>query len=332
MDINKAVLHILDFNSNISIYSQNELELKNIDLNKLLFKFVRKVMNDTNQRIGEFYNNSDFLNKLEAYNTGNISFIDFSTDIATKVYQEIFESDNMVSSDMIIVDFTEEGYEYIGFLLLENKKSFIHNVVNDDEGICNEIIENKSLLPSPTQKISTYAVIDRNNLNIIYNDIKRTQNNESVYIFPQKILGCKMNISTKDVINTVTSIINEVAEDNDDDVVDVVTKAKKIIVSNSVYSETFSPFDLAEDIFSDKPVLKQEYQAKLKEANIPISVKIEKKRVVNSSKNQKIRTNTGIEITFPVDYYGNPKFINFINNSDGTISIEMKNIEKIMNK
>ena len=332
MDINKAVLHILDFNSNISVYSQKELELSNVELKKLLFKFLRKAMNDTNQRVGEFYNNSEFCANLESYNLNNIDFIEYSKFTACKVYEEIFKSDNMESSDLLFVDFSEEGYEYIGLILLENKKSYTHYVITEDESIRNEIIENKTILPSPTQKISTYAIIDKNNFNIVYNDIKRTIDNESVYIIPQKVLGCKMSISSKEAIDTVTKIINEVAEDNNSDVVEVVAKAKKLIVDSSVYSESFSPFELAEDIFKESPMLKQEYESKLNLAKIPQTVSIEKKRVVNSSKNQRIKTNTGIEITFPVDYYGDTNFIEFINKPDGTISIQLKNIERIINK
>ena len=61
-------------------------------------------------------------------------------------------------------------------------------------------------------------------------------------------------------------------------------------------------------------------------------VKVEKNLAVKTAKNHKIKTDTGIEITFPTEYFENHDFIEFINNPNGTISIEVKNIGRILNK
>ena len=53
---------------------------------------------------------------------------------------------------------------------------------------------------------------------------------------------------------------------------------------------------------------------------------------VKTGRNHKIKTDTGIEITFPADLFQNTEYIEFINNPDGTISIELKNIGKIINQ
>ena len=46
----------------------------------------------------------------------------------------------------------------------------------------------------------------------------------------------------------------------------------------------------------------------------------------------KIKTDTGIEISFPVEYMKNRDFIEIVTNPDGTLRIELKNINKISNK
>ena len=66
---------------------------------------------------------------------------------------------------------------------------------------------------------------------------------------------------------------------------------------------------------------------------MPERVPVERKQVERAAvRNHKIRTDTGIEITFPSEYIENTDFIQFINNPDGTLSIELKNIGKIVNK
>ena len=59
---------------------------------------------------------------------------------------------------------------------------------------------------------------------------------------------------------------------------------------------------------------------------------MDKEFVIKTGKNHKIKTDTGIEVSFPADYFKNKDFIEFINNPDGTISIQLRNIGKIINK
>ena len=50
------------------------------------------------------------------------------------------------------------------------------------------------------------------------------------------------------------------------------------------------------------------------------------------TKNHKIRTDTGIELTFPAEYGENPDFIEFFSTPNGRIEIVLKNIGSIENR
>ena len=50
------------------------------------------------------------------------------------------------------------------------------------------------------------------------------------------------------------------------------------------------------------------------------------------STNVKIVTDIGVEVIFPAEYYQNNEYIEFINNDDGTISIQINNIGEVINK
>ena len=49
-------------------------------------------------------------------------------------------------------------------------------------------------------------------------------------------------------------------------------------------------------------------------------------------RNHKIRTDTGIEITFPAEMLRNTEYVEFVNEPNGLISIELKNIGSIENR
>ena len=59
---------------------------------------------------------------------------------------------------------------------------------------------------------------------------------------------------------------------------------------------------------------------------------VEKAVAKRVAKSHKIRTDTGIDITFPVEYGQNPDFMEFVSTPNGLISIQLKNIGSIENR
>lgn len=78
--------------------------------------------------------------------------------------------------------------------------------------------------------------------------------------------------------------------------------------------------------------MEKQFDEQIAQAGLPDSVGVQKEFAQRTGRTHKIKTDTGIEIIFPSEYVENSDFIQFINNPDGTISIELKNIAKIENK
>ena len=69
-----------------------------------------------------------------------------------------------------------------------------------------------------------------------------------------------------------------------------------------------------------------------REEELPERVHVKKSVAHAANRSHRIRTDTGIEITFPSEYSMNPNFIEFVTQSDGSMSIELKNIGHIENR
>ena len=66
-------------------------------------------------------------------------------------------------------------------------------------------------------------------------------------------------------------------------------------------------------------------RAALTEEKVPERVPVERKQVERAAvRNHKIRTDTGIEISFPAEMGSNSEYIEFVNEPNGLISIELK--------
>lgn len=332
MTINKAILHIFDFRSDVCVLSEKELDISDEIVCSFLEKHIERSFSDANQKHGKFLQNSIFKNLMCRYDQRNISFIDFSTVIANMLYEQILKSDIVESTDFVFVDFTIESTQYIALLLLKNKTAFTHQAVNDADGIHNEIIKYYAILPNVSQKIDYFAIINRKDFSIGFIDRKRLIDGKDTFVLPDVILQCNSIISSTEALKVVNQITTNIAEKYGVNSAIAISKAKNYLFENAEISSTFSPLELGKEVFADSEAMQSEFERDIKEVELPSNISLAKSVAVRTSKTHKIRTDTGIEIIFPADYFENHDFIKFVNNPDGTISIELKNIGKIINR
>lgn len=330
--INKAILHILDFNSGMTIFSEQELDIQNKSVQIFLTKHIEKIIKDPDAKSGKFYEDSKLKNRLCEYLRANLDFTSFSCFIAELIYSEMSHADKLDPADLIIGDVNVDDERFIVVLKCNNKVGFTHQVLQDEGKIKNDIIHHYAILPNVSQKLDEYIIIGTVSQNIRFNDKKRVVDGEDTYIIPDKILDCDFAISPKNAIDLVQSIAHMVSENHGQSSVAAISKAKNYLMENAETSEYLDPVDLGKEVFSSSALLQEEYIKEVKNAGIPEMVRIDKAYAIKKGKTHKIKTDTGIEITFPADYFQNEDYIEFINNPDGTISIQLKNIGKLINK
>ena len=129
-----------------------------------------------------------------------------------------------------------------------------------------------------------------------------------------------------------STIAKKVAENHGESAVAAVTKAKTLMVEHTESSEYLDPVQVGREVFRSSPLMQQEYFEEVQKAGISEAVRIDREFCAKKGRQHKIKTDTGIEISFPVDYFENKEYMEFINNPDGTISIALKNIGKIINR
>lgn len=330
--INKSILHILDFNSGISVFSEKELDINNESVNTFLSKHIEKSVHDPNLKSGTFLSTSEFKKNTMRYISGELSFIDLSLYVINIIHSAISKSDTLNPLDVIIVDFTLDNEQFIGILMCANKVGYTHQVLKDNDKVVNQIINHYAILPNPSQKLETYAFINLITSSIEFIDKRRYIDGKDTFIIPDLLLECSSSISQRDAVKLVSSITKTIAENHGQSSVLAISKAKNYIVENTEVTERLEPLELGKEIFNFSEEMQKEFVIEAKNAGIPETVNIDKTYVIRTNKTHKIKTDTGIEISFPVDYFQNKDYIDFVNNPDGTLSIEIKNIGKIINK
>ena len=352
LKVNRAVLHVFDFVSCVNVFSQEELDLDSKNAKRYVTSHAKKALGNLDNKRGEFSEDSMFAEEIRAYFLGQRDFIDLSVQVAEFIATELGRMEKAESTDLLVIDFEDdtdsnvrnmtdeeaeaayrgEGKRYFALLLLESKQAFMHEVGRGEEGGTRvDVARHHAILPNSSQKVASYALIESKSLAVLFCDKKRTIAGEDRWLIPDGLLQCSMEASSKEVFDTVARLVEEVAEEYGANTAVAVSKAKAYVAENADESDELAPWDLGEEVFDDEP-LQRRFEEALAEEALPERVVVEKNVAKRVAKNHKIRTDTGIDITFPAEYGENPEFIEFVSGPNGLINIELKNIGRIENR
>ena len=179
MMIQKAILHILDFNTNICILSQQDLDFSSDVVYEYVDKRIERLLKDAGQQTGVFYATSSFQHVLQKLQMEEITFDDAAAAIAKKTYDILSHCDETESTDLLVVDFNDDDdVRTLAVLMLENKTAYTHQVLDEEGHVYNKLIKHYAILPGTGQKIEAYALIRFDDFSIRFVDKKRK------YVYP----------------------------------------------------------------------------------------------------------------------------------------------------
>ncbi len=332
INVKRAILHIGDVHSVLPVISQKELDLRDERILNYITKHIEKLLNDPRIKKGKFQSQSVFIEEMTSYKNNSIDFIKMSSNVASEYLKHIFESDEENNVDIIFAEFAYNDDNFVGVIELKSIQAYTHNVNNSNDMVSNEIIRHFAILPSTSQKLKSFAFVNTNTEGIIFIDNSRLLNGQDTYILKDMILKCSDSVSVKETLDAIKSIALDIADESGQNSAKILAKTKNMIRENSEISSELNVEELGESVFDFSDDLKQKYSAAIKDCGIKGSVSIEQSYAARTNKNHKIKTDTGISITIPVEYFHNRDFVEFENNSDGTISISLKKIGEIINQ
>ncbi len=331
MIINKSILHILDLTSDVTVLSDELLDISNVSIDEFITKHILKIFSDNSANPGIFKSNSEFKNKLDEFKLGNLEFIELSLDIAKKIEYLVSNSERMKSVDILISEFLIEEKKYIGIFMYENQIGYTHQIINNNGKVKAQIINHYSILPNPNQKVSSYAMVNLENYNIKSYEKSDYICEKDMRILKDGVLECENEVSQKDTMNIIKKVVERVAVNNDIDSVKAVADVKNYIIDNAE-NEFLEPVELCKDIFEHSEKMQTQFLEEVTKVGLSEKVEIDREYAYKTSKIHKIKTDTGIEISIPSQQLQNRDIVEFVNNPDGTISIQINIINKILNK
>ena len=332
--LKKAVLHILDTASGMGVFSDELLDVADAQINTFITTHIEKLYESAALRSAEFKSASGFKPKIEQYNNGEISFADLSKYAAERLYDAIASSEEPKACDIIAVEFVSNEAHIFGILKCDNKIGFTHSVVQSEGKVKNNIINHYAILPSLSNKLSECAFVNIDTREIKYIGKNSKIDGETVDIISELLLECEYEISPRESANTVTRIAKKLAVENGTDSIEARARIKEYI-TESIEENDYEYLDthkVAEKVFEGLPSMRDEFVEKMEKAGVPEKVEVNNYLTKKMTANVKLSTDTGIELSFPPEYYRNPEFMEVITNEDGTLSIKINNITELINR
>ncbi|MFR1167926.1 MAG: nucleoid-associated protein [Adlercreutzia equolifaciens] len=140
-----------------------------------------------------------------------------------------------------------------------------------------------------------------------------------------------MEASSREVLQAVTTVVEEVAEEFGANTAVALSRAKAYVAENAEESDEVDARELGREVFADQPRVAERFEAAVEKGALPERVVVEGRGQAGHQEPQD-RTDTGIELTFPAEYGENSDFIEFFSTPDGRIEIALKNIGAIENR
>lgn len=329
--IHKAILHILDFNSGMTVYSDQELTLQD-SIETFLHKHIEKSWGSQDAKPGVFYDDSAFQEQLTAYLAGETEFVPFSKEIAHTLETAFMHAEEMVSADVIIADVHIEDHRQIVIFKSNSHIGYTHQINQTENGIKNEIINHYSIMPNLTQKMDEFAFIDAESRALSVCAKKYTMDGSRIQVFPEILLECSLTPSPKEAIKSLSKTAAKVAEAYGTDKVAAEAAVKSYVAENMQETDELDLVNAGREIFKENPSMQADFDNAVREAGFSEPVKMDQEATLKKVGRHKLKTDTGIELTIPTGYFDNTEYVEFYNNDDGTLSITLKHISNIINR
>ncbi len=194
----------------------------------------------------------------------------------------------------------------------------------------NSIIKYQAALPASSTRLSEAVIINLEDYTVNIVEKKYEVNGEKCNYISELYLDCSASLSSKSKLDIVTRAVEQVNKKHFAEKPVKQMEAKRIIKEEIEENGLISVEKISEKIYGTVPEIKEEFDAKMEKYHMQkTEVKPQSEKTTRKFEKQYLKTDTGIEINIPMEQYQDINQVEFITNPDGTISVLIKNINRI---
>lgn len=328
--LKQAILQVVDRELGAPIYSQQPLDLTNGNTRDYLTNKIKK-LSSAQSKTGVIRQGSEVANQLL-----NIAadFTGVSQQLVDKWYQAYQKSDDAPSADVFIALYEQDTQAYVAFLKVNYHEAYTHYVNAEEGPLTNQLIIHQSILSNKTQKADEGFAINLQTLGFELIEKQYTFSGDKRPYLSTEVIESEPQPSLEENVRVVKKAAEKIGAKFEVAKHDIVANVKEAIYETIEAKGEINTQDVAAKVFKDNVSAQTEFKAAMVEkapGDAPISPAVREIAEKKYGK-QKLKLSNGIELIVPIDVYQNPDLFEFINHPDGTMSVEIKNVDEVISR
>ena len=358
--IRKSILHVLDTNCGDCVLSDRLLD-PGPDLYEFIRNHIYRIFSSDDTKDCEFNKEASPVYSIlsEWDEEDSDSFITASHAIANKLYVSMGECLDVPPADLLFVSFQAEGKKYLALLKMNYRESYTHEV-SVEESLPGEeetssgtrpdetgdpallpaspmihagIVKSKSLLPAATMRLPEAMVIDLESFHIKLLEKRYEFNGEKINYLSERFLVCNTDIAPKQKLKILTKVINDISNKYDGADFKVKMDTKSALEHEYIEQKAFDVEEIGQKLFGTSPEKKSEFDESMEKYNL----QFDRFSVINDNTLKKLQkqvllTDTGIEISVPMETYNKLADFEVQTDASGKTRIIISNINDLILK
>ncbi|WP_294372940.1 nucleoid-associated protein [uncultured Clostridium sp.] len=339
ININEAVIHILDSNVDDPVLNEFSLDLDE-DIYKFLYKHIEKCFKDDDLKYGKFNPERNIVKEVvqDYLNGSEDNLIKVSKELANQLFIIMKGNVNIPAGDLIVVSLTTDHGPMIGILKMDYVKNFTHEVqfVNNKIGI--GIVPQSAGLPGSGQKIQKAAFIkpvkEDENYNLMILDKQKGSKDDEfgANYFINNFLGASIVVNERDMTKTLVKAVENWTRKNITEDAGKAEEIRSTIKTKLKEEDTINIDDFSQELFSQDANKKEEFSTYIKQQGLESQVSVDKTWVEKKMKRIRLNIDKEIDLYINEETYHDPKKFEIVRNGDGSINLVVKNVINYIEK
>ena len=340
INIQEAVIHILDSNGDEPVLNEYSLEL-NDDIYKFLYKHLEKCLRDEELKYAKFNPERNIVKEIvqDYLNEIDNNLIDVSKELARQLFAIMKGNVNIPSCDLIVVSLITDQGPMIGLLKMDYVKNFTHQVDFVDNKIGIGIVPQSAGLPASSQRIQKAAFIkpiregQRFDLYVIDKQRKSKEDEEyGANYFMNSFLGCSVVTSERDMTKTFLKAAETWTRSNVKQDAGKAEEIRSTVKSKLKSEESINIDEFSKELFSNEPEKKQEFTEFIKGHGLENEVAVDKVWVEKKLKRIRLKIDKDIDLYINEEAYDDSSRFEITRNGDGSINMTIKHVMNYIEK
>ncbi len=340
INIQEAVIHIVDSNADEPILNEYSLEL-NEDIYKFLHRHIEKCFKDEELKYAIFNPERNIVKELvQDYLNGiDDNLINLSQELARQLFIIMKANVNIPSCDLIVISLITDQGPMIGILKMDYVKNFTHQVEFIENKIGIGIVPQSAGLPASSQRIQKAAFIKPIRENQAYNlmviDKQKKSKEEEAYganYFISNFLGCSIINNERDMTKTFLKATENWTRSNIVEDADKAERIRTTVKAKLKEEDTINIDEISHELFKEEPQIKNDFSNFIKSHGLEDEVSIDKQWVEKKLKRVRLKIDKDIDLYINEEAYNDASRFEIQRNGDGSINMIIKHVINYLEK